>query len=196
MSTFYKSLSFPEAIAFHRRKQQFKKGKPCAICGKTFPSDKMMVAHIIPVRELSDYDALYDTSNWQVRCIMCEHSMNHVENLRKGQLKKAVMEREGFVPSYETDIYIDYDGLINQLWEKVTKGLKPGKKYRASVYEAKMSSAINKADKMTLAKAAAKYVMTNNGKMPTQDEIYEMLRTDLGAKMLFETKGNILKEKV
>ena len=76
MSVFYQSMSKSQAMAFKKRKKAFKKGKPCAICGKTYPSDQMMVAHIIPVTELTDAQALYDTRNWSVRCIWCERAEN------------------------------------------------------------------------------------------------------------------------
>lgn len=76
MSLFYESLPKKVARAFKARKKAFKKNKPCAICGRRLPSDEMMVAHIKPVSELSDYDALYDTSNWEVRCLYCERRLN------------------------------------------------------------------------------------------------------------------------
>lgn len=76
MSLFYESLPKKTAFAFKARKKAFKKNKPCAICGRKHPSDEMMVAHIKPVSELSDFDALYDMSNWEVRCIYCERKMN------------------------------------------------------------------------------------------------------------------------
>jgi len=41
-----------------------------------YPSAEMMVAHIKPVTELSDYDALFDTTNWEVRCVYCERELN------------------------------------------------------------------------------------------------------------------------
>ena len=76
MSIFYESLTRSQAFAFKARKKAFKKNKPCAICGKIYPSDEMMVAHLKPVSELSDYDALFDTTNWEVRCVYCEHQYN------------------------------------------------------------------------------------------------------------------------
>lgn len=76
MSLFYESLPYKEARAFKARKKAFKKNKPCAICGRKLPSDEMMVAHIRPVSELSDFEALFDTSNWEVRCVYCEHEYN------------------------------------------------------------------------------------------------------------------------
>lgn len=76
MSLFYESLPKKTAFAFKARKRAFKQNKPCAVCGKRYPSDEMMVAHIKPVSELSDYDALYDTSNWEVRCLYCERRLN------------------------------------------------------------------------------------------------------------------------
>ena len=76
MSLFYEGLSYKTNAAFKRRKKAFKKGKPCAICGRIYPSEEMMVAHIKPVSGLTDHQALYDTRNWQVRCIECERKMN------------------------------------------------------------------------------------------------------------------------
>lgn len=80
MSLFYESLPKKTAFAFKARKKAFKKNKPCAICGRKYPSDEMMVAHIRPVSELSDFDALYDMSNWEVRCVYCERKMNMEKN--------------------------------------------------------------------------------------------------------------------
>lgn len=80
MSLFYESLPKKVAYAFKARKKAFKKNKPCAICGRKYPSDEMMVAHIRPVSELSDFDALYDMSNWEVRCVYCERKMNMEKN--------------------------------------------------------------------------------------------------------------------
>lgn len=76
MSVFYESLNKKTALAFKKRKRAFKKGKCCSICGKKYPMDEMMVAHIIPVTELTDLEALYDTSNWSVRCLTCEREYN------------------------------------------------------------------------------------------------------------------------
>ena len=80
MSLFYESLPKKTAVAFKARKKAFKKNKPCAICGRKYLSDEMMVAHIRPVSELSDFDALYDMSNWEVRCVYCERKMNMEKN--------------------------------------------------------------------------------------------------------------------
>ncbi len=80
MSVFYQSMSKSQAMAFKKRKKAFKKGKPCAICGKTYPSDQMMVAHIIPVTELTDAQALYDTRNWSVHCLACERQQNTLKD--------------------------------------------------------------------------------------------------------------------
>lgn len=80
MSLFYESLPKKTAFAFKARKKAFKKNKSCAICGRKYPSDEMMVAHIRPVSELSDFDALYDMSNWEVRCVYCERKMNMEKN--------------------------------------------------------------------------------------------------------------------
>lgn len=80
MSLFYESLPKKTAFAFKARKKAFKKNKSCAICGRKYHSDEMMVAHIRPVSELSDFDALYDMSNWEVRCVYCERKMNMEKN--------------------------------------------------------------------------------------------------------------------
>lgn len=87
MSLFYKSLTYTENIEFKSRKQAFKAGKPCAICGKMLPSEKMMVAHLVPVRELPDKAALFDEGNWEVRCIYCERRLHHEEQLRANARK-------------------------------------------------------------------------------------------------------------
>lgn len=79
MSTFYQSLPYSVARDFKWRKKKFKRGKHCAICGKRYSPAEMMVAHIIPVAELTDWEALYDTSNWEVRCIYCEQEHNKKE---------------------------------------------------------------------------------------------------------------------
>lgn len=80
MSLFYESLPKKTAFAFKARKKAFKKNKSCAVCGRKYPSGEMMVAHIRPVSELSDFDALYDMSNWEVRCVYCERKMNMEKN--------------------------------------------------------------------------------------------------------------------
>lgn len=88
MSLFYDTLDKDTNFDFKRRKKAFKKGKPCAICGKRLVSELMMVAHKVPVSELSDYDALYDTTNWEVRCIGCERELNRqaqLEELEHGE---------------------------------------------------------------------------------------------------------------
>ena len=79
MSLFYQSLDKRTAMAFKARKKAFKKNKPCAICGQKYRSEYMMVAHIKPVRDLDDFDALYDESNWEVRCIGCERELSQKE---------------------------------------------------------------------------------------------------------------------
>ena len=195
MSLFYQSLSYWENMSFKRRKRAFKRGKPCAICGKKYPNNEMMVAHIIPVRELSDYDALYDTTNWEVRCIYCEQKLNREETVKKNRMKEYAKKSFGTIPVYELDIYAEYDSSIQAMWDRATHELKPGKVYRRSLYWQRLDKKVRMADKMTLAKAAAKFVMTNNGRMPTQEEIYQMLLKDVEAKMLFETNGNFKKEK-
>lgn len=195
MSLFYQSLSYWENMSFKRRKRAFKRGKPCAICGKKYPNNEMMVAHIIPVRELSDYDALYDTSNWEVRCIYCEQKLNREETVKKNRMKEYAKKSFGTLPAYELDIYTEYDSSIQTMWDRATHELKPGKVYRRSLYWQRLDKKVRMADKMTLAKAAAKFVMTNNGRMPTQEEVYQMLLKDVEAKMLFETNGKFKKEK-
>jgi hypothetical protein len=76
MSTFYQSLPYNVARSFKKRKQRFKRNKPCCICGKMYPPDEMMVAHKKPASELTDWEALYDVKNWEVRCIFCERELN------------------------------------------------------------------------------------------------------------------------
>lgn len=89
MSAFYETLDYQTNMEFKARKKAFKRGKCCAICGKKLPPAEMMVAHKIPVRDISDYEALFDTSNWEVRCIPCERKLNRQEDLlRNGRAKK------------------------------------------------------------------------------------------------------------
>ena len=95
MSTFYETLDFRTNAQFKARKKAFKKGKPCSICGKLYSSDKMMVAHKIPVRELSDWDALYDQDNWEVRCIYCEREANRKEDIEANNLLNAEKRNNG-----------------------------------------------------------------------------------------------------
>lgn len=83
MSVFYQTLKGEIARDFRARKRAFKAGKPCAICGARKHHSKMMVAHKVPVSELTDYEALYDTSNWEVRCIDCEMRLNRIKDLKK-----------------------------------------------------------------------------------------------------------------
>lgn len=83
MSLFYQSLPYGVARSFKRRKKKFKRGKPCAICGKIYPSDEMMVAHKKPVEKLTDWEALYDVKNWEVRCIYCERDYNRKNDIIK-----------------------------------------------------------------------------------------------------------------
>lgn len=198
MSLFYKSLSPWENYRFQRRKRAFKRGKSCAICGKKYndPSE-MMVAHIVPVRELSDYDALHDQSNWEVRCIYCERRLNHEEDLRRARAKEGAKEMfaPAVVPRYELDIYVEYTEMIQNIWDKVVSQLKPGKTYRRSFYWERLKAEARKINRVSRAKAAAKWVMTNNGIMPTLDEVFDMLMKDMEAKMLLETNGKFKKEK-
>lgn len=85
MSLFYETLTREEGIHFQNRKQKFKAGKPCAVCGRTLAMEKMMVAHLIPVRELTNKAALFDESNWEVRCIECERRLHHEEQIINNQ---------------------------------------------------------------------------------------------------------------
>ena len=89
MSLFYQSLPYSVAKSFKLRKKKFKKEKPCCICGKIYPSHEMMVAHKRPVAELSDWEALYDIKNWEVRCIYCERDYN-----RKNAIMKKIAEEK------------------------------------------------------------------------------------------------------
>lgn len=82
MSLFYDNLDKNTNLDFKRRKKAFKRGKNCAICGKRYVSDMMMVAHLKPVSEIPDEEALYDTTNWQVRCIFCERALNHKKDVQ------------------------------------------------------------------------------------------------------------------
>lgn len=84
MSLFYQSLPYKTARSFKKRKQMFKKGKPCCVCGRIYPPDEMMVAHKKPASELTDWEALYDVKNWEVRCIYCEREQN---------IKSAIMKK-------------------------------------------------------------------------------------------------------
>lgn len=83
MSTFYQSLPYNIARSFKKRKQRFKRGKPCVVCGKRYAPDEMMVAHKRPVSELTDREALYDERNWEVRCIYCEQRLNRQSDIMK-----------------------------------------------------------------------------------------------------------------
>ena len=195
MSTFYQSLSYWENLWFKRRKKAFKRGKPCAVCGKKYKPAEMMVAHIIPVRELSDYDALYDEANWEVRCIYCEQRLNREEALHKKHLTQKAKEKVPVLPSYELDVYADYDNVIQMLWDKTIAPMNMAKRHRRSSYWMRLNKEVKKADRLTLAKAAARFVMSNNGRMPTQEEIYDQLTKDVEAKMLTETGGKFKKEK-
>lgn len=81
-SVFYSS-KLGRSTQFKRRKRAFKEGKPCAICGRSLPTDELMVAHKKPVRELSDYEAIYDETNWEVRCVRCERLLNRIEDIER-----------------------------------------------------------------------------------------------------------------
>lgn len=201
MSLFYQSLPYLENWAFKRRKSAFKRGKPCAICGKKYPKGEMMVAHIIPVRELSDYDALYDTTNWEVRCIYCERRLNNEENrIKRKQKNREIITAKAkktnpILPTYEVDICVDYDELIQNLWNKTIAPMNMKRTHRRSSYMMRLNAEVKKADRLTLAKAAARFVMCNNGRMPTKEEIYDQLAKDVETKMMFETKGHFKGEK-
>lgn len=194
MSLFYKSLSAYEAFKFKKRKQAFKKGKPCAVCGKTYPKGQMMVAHIIPVRQLTDYDALYDTSNWEVRCIYCERRLNREETLKKNIMEKKAKEKHGIVPMFEMDNYIDYEDLIQHIWDRVISPMNMTKIHRRSSYYQRIVNAVKMIDRLTLAKATARFVLCN-GRIPVKEEVNAQLIKDVETKMLFETKGHFKKEK-
>lgn len=194
MSIFYKSLPYWEGLAFHRRKKAFKRGKKCAMCGRKFSSDKMMVAHIIPVRELSDYDAMYDTSNWQVRCIYCERRANRAEHLREQFARDHARKAVRGVASYEIDIYADYTKAINRMFDISMRGLSWKHCYRRSTLVRKIHEGVAKADRMTLAKATAKFVLTN-GYVPKQEEVFDQMTKDLESIMLFKTKEKFAPEK-
>lgn len=88
MSVFYESLPYKVQRSFKSRKQKFKKNKPCAICGKRYSKAEMMVAHKRPVSELTDWEALYDIKNWEVRCIYCERQMNMKNDIIKSNEHK------------------------------------------------------------------------------------------------------------
>lgn len=194
MSLFYKSLSAYEAFKFKKRKQAFKKGKPCAVCGKTYPKGQMMVAHIIPVRQLTDYDALYDTSNWEVRCIYCERRLNREETLKNNMMVKKAKEKHGVVPIFEMDNYIDYEDLIQHIWDRVISPMNMTKIHRRSSYHQRIVNAVRMIDRLTLAKATARFVLCN-GRVPLKEEVNAQLIKDVETKMLFETKGHFKKEK-
>lgn len=199
MSVFYKSLSYWDNMKFKKRKRDFKRGKPCAVCGRKFSKDKMMVAHIIPVRELPEYDALYDTTNWEVRCIYCEHRLNREEALKN----KRMVQRAKEIPSpspytvatYEVDIYVDYERTVQGIWDRAKAHLKMGKKHRKSTYLRLIENEVKKADRITLAKATARFVLRGNKGMPTLQDIYDMLEKDVETKMMFETNGKFKAEK-
>lgn len=83
MSVFYETLKGDISADFKQRKRAFKARKPCAICGVYKKPSQMMVAHIKPVCELTDEEALYDTSNWEVRCIDYEMRLNKIKDREK-----------------------------------------------------------------------------------------------------------------
>lgn len=196
MSLFYQSLSYWDNLMFKRRKKAFKRGKPCAVCGKKYKPSEMMVAHIVPVRQLSDYDALYDTTNWEVRCIYCERRLNHQEAQQKKEtlVKKAKEKAKvSIVPLFEADNYIDYEDLIQHLWDRAIASLNKRKVHKRSSYHRRIVHAVETIDRLTLAKATARFVLCN-GRVPTQEEVNEQLVKDVETKMLFETNGHFKKE--
>lgn len=64
----------------------------------------MMVAHKVPVRDLSDWDALYDQTNWEVRCIYCERKLNQKEDKERAKQEKSLLntEKEGIIDDKES----------------------------------------------------------------------------------------------
>ena len=207
MSSFYSSLPPVEKEMFRLRKQEFKKGKPCAICGKKLKDGEMMVAHLTPVRELSDYDAVRDTTNWEVRCIYCERRLNQEEDKERNRLRKEE-ERKNFgiqeiskpqpapskfIPAYERDVYEDHDKMTTALWEKTKAKLGSGKK-RRSLYAYQIEQTVRKADKMTLAKATAKYIISNN-EFPDKEAVFKQMMKDIEDKMVIAVGNNFKPEK-
>ena len=83
MSLFYETLTKRENYAFKARKKAFKRNKPCAICGNKYAPEYMMVAHIKPVSKIDDWTALFDQTNWEVRCIGCEREHNREEKRQR-----------------------------------------------------------------------------------------------------------------
>lgn len=83
MSNFYRTLKGGISQDFKLRKRAFKAGKCCAICGARKSPKDMMVAHKIPVSQLTDEEALYDISNWEVRCVDCEMRLNKQKDREK-----------------------------------------------------------------------------------------------------------------
>ncbi len=93
MSMFYRSLTGHTAGKFQKRKKKYKEGKPCAVCGRLLKPEYMMVAHLTPARELTDEEALFDETNWEVRCLDCEHKFNRREQMQKNAEVVASQER-------------------------------------------------------------------------------------------------------
>lgn len=88
MSAFYETLDYQTNMEFKARKRAFKKGKSCEICGQKLKPAEMMVAHKIPVRDISDYEALFDVTNWSCRCIYCERRLNQAEDRQNNLLNR------------------------------------------------------------------------------------------------------------
>lgn len=83
MSSFYDTLDEKVAEDFRRRKRTFKRNKSyCNLCGRRlYTASQKVVDHIIPVSQISDERALYDTSNWQVICHSCKQRKDRQDNV-------------------------------------------------------------------------------------------------------------------
>ena len=78
MSSFYKMMPKNQSFKFTKFKKKFKKGKPCAHCGKILASQQMSVDHIIPLEQFNG--SPFDTENWQVLCLPCHRTKTKLEN--------------------------------------------------------------------------------------------------------------------
>jgi len=78
MSSFYKMMPKNQSLKFTKFKKKFKKGKPCAYCGKILASQQMSVDHIIPLEQFNG--SPFDTKNWQVLCLPCHRTKTKLEN--------------------------------------------------------------------------------------------------------------------
>lgn len=83
MSVFYKSMSRLKSEKFKEYKRRFKRGKPCAHCGKRLPSSQMSIDHIIPIEQFNG--SPYDKSNWQVLCLPCHRIKTMNENIESAK---------------------------------------------------------------------------------------------------------------